>query len=202
MGKRIIVLGWFILLAAQLLGKESDYNFFIHEKDRTAFSRNGCDAHSASGDPLFVDPKSGNYQVTSGSPAFKIGFNNFPMDFGVVSTRLRNIAKQPVLPILIMEQQNESGSELLNWNRLQVKNIDTLGEQSAVGLSDKNGVLIVSIAYNSSFSRTLSVNDVILEYAGKKIYSIDDLKDLMARKGMQQIVVWRNQQLVTLNIKL
>ena len=183
-------------------GKEIDYNFFIHEKDRTAFARNDCDMHSASGNPLFVDPKSGNYQVEPGSPALKIGFKNFPMNFGVVSARLRNIAKQPVLPILIMEQQSDSGSELLNWNRVQIKNIDTLGEQSAVGLSDRNGVLIVSVAYNSPFSRTLCVNDVILEYAGKKICSVDDLKEMTARKGMQQIVVWRNQQTITLNVKL
>lgn len=37
-------------------GKEIDYNFFIHEKDRTAFARNDCDMHSASGNPLLLTP--------------------------------------------------------------------------------------------------------------------------------------------------
>lgn len=183
-------------------GKEIDYNFFIHEKDKVAFASNGCDMHSISGDPLFIAPEAGNYQVASNSPVFRIGFHNFPMDFGVLSTRLRSMAKQPILPILIMSQQNESQNELLNWNKVQIKNIDTLGEQSAVGLPDRNGVLIVSVAYNSPFSRVLSVNDVILEYAGEKIYSVDNLKKVMNRKGIQQVVIWRNQQTLSLSINL
>lgn len=183
-------------------GREIDCNFFIHEKDRTAFAHNGCDARSASGNPLFVNPQSGDYRVQSGSPALKVGFKNFPMEFGVVSTRLRKMAKQPVLPVLIMEQQQDLQHEVLAWNRLQLKNIDTLGEQSAVGLPDRNGVLVVSVAYNSPFSRVLSVNDVILEYAGERVNSVDDFKKLADRKGMLQVVVWRNQQSVTVNIKL
>jgi hypothetical protein len=45
----------------------------------------GNDVHSTIADPLFVDPANGNYQVKSGSPAFALGFKNFPMDsFGVM----------------------------------------------------------------------------------------------------------------------
>ena len=54
----------------------------------------GLDAHSKTGDPMFVNvnqtwpnytPK-GNYQVQTGSPALTVGFKNFPMDsFGVMA---------------------------------------------------------------------------------------------------------------------
>lgn len=183
-------------------GKEIDSNFFIHEKDRKAFFQNGCDAHSLSGNPLFIDAASGDYRLSVESPALKLGFKNFSMEFGVVSPRLREMSKQPVLPVLILEQQAEMEGELLTWNKLQVKNLETMGELSAVGFGEKSGALVVSVAYNSSFSRMLSANDVIVEYAGVTIRSIDDLKRLADLKGEQGITVWRNQEMIHFQIKL
>lgn len=44
----------------------------------------GFDQHSVVADPMFVDPEHGDYRVKAGSPALKLGFQNFPMDnFGV-----------------------------------------------------------------------------------------------------------------------
>lgn len=41
------------------------------------------------GDPMFVDPASGDFSVKSQSPAIKVGFKNFPMDrFGHRMTRI------------------------------------------------------------------------------------------------------------------
>ena len=39
-----------------------------------------CDpaAQSVVGDPMFIDPENGDYRVKDGSPAFKIGFKNWP----------------------------------------------------------------------------------------------------------------------------
>ena len=40
-------------------------------------------------DPMFVDPAGGDYRVKEGSPALKLGFENFPMDrFGHRMTRI------------------------------------------------------------------------------------------------------------------
>jgi hypothetical protein len=44
----------------------------------------GWDKKSIFGDPQFVDSASGDFRVKEGSPAFDVGFENFPMDqFGV-----------------------------------------------------------------------------------------------------------------------
>ena len=43
----------------------------------------GYDLHSIFSDPMFVDPENGDYRVREGSPALKLGFVNFDMDFGV-----------------------------------------------------------------------------------------------------------------------
>jgi len=45
----------------------------------------GYDVHSIFADPMFVDPKKGDYRVKPESPALKLGFKNFDMDkFGLL----------------------------------------------------------------------------------------------------------------------
>jgi hypothetical protein len=41
-------------------------------------SRRGPDVHSVAADPLFADPKHGDFSLPPDSPAFKIGFEPFP----------------------------------------------------------------------------------------------------------------------------
>lgn len=43
----------------------------------------GYDSGSEYGDPLFADAGSGDYRVRGDSPAIKLGFANFEMDFGI-----------------------------------------------------------------------------------------------------------------------
>jgi Right handed beta helix region len=86
-------------------GKQVDYNLLYapgQTEPQPAVKLqelSGRDEHSIVADAMFVDPASGNYQVKEGSPALKLGFTNFPMDqFGVVSPRLKAIARTPTLP--------------------------------------------------------------------------------------------------------
>jgi hypothetical protein len=83
-------------------------NHWDGELDRNFFTAAGAlaevqkkfhtDQNSLAGDPMFVDPPSGDYRVKDDSPALKAGFKNFPMDqFGVVSPRLRAEARTPKL---------------------------------------------------------------------------------------------------------
>ena len=82
-------------------GQEVDRNLFLSEANRTKFAGHGCDANSIVGDPMFVDPENGDYRVKPGSPAFRVGFKNFPMDrFGVQKPELKAIARAPEFPAL------------------------------------------------------------------------------------------------------
>ena len=50
-------------------GSSVDYNLFPDERTLEAARELGLDAHSRSGDPLFIDPVRGDYRVKDGSPA-------------------------------------------------------------------------------------------------------------------------------------
>ena len=59
------------------------------------------DLHSAAGDPNFNDPAQGDFGIREGSPARKVGFENFAMDgFGVTSPKLRAEARKVEIPRL------------------------------------------------------------------------------------------------------
>jgi len=94
-------------------GKELDYNFFVAtpaEKDK--YARNGCDAHSSSGNPLFVNPATGDFRVKEGSPALNSGFVNFPVNqFGVTRPSLKAIAKTPVIPAISIHTNQQKQTQ-------------------------------------------------------------------------------------------
>ncbi len=49
----------------------------------------GYDLNAKIADPMFVDPQNGDYTLSENSPAFELGFKNFPMDeFGHQMTRI------------------------------------------------------------------------------------------------------------------
>jgi len=77
-------------------GQEVDFNLLNTPNQSTPQAAtvlakaSGRDQHSLAADALFVDPSKGNYQVRPGSPAFKLGFQNFAMNqFGVRPQKLR-----------------------------------------------------------------------------------------------------------------
>lgn len=60
-----------------------------HKVNMEDWQQKGYDLNSISGNPNFIDPINGNYQVDKNSPALKLGFKNFPMDeFGHQMTRV------------------------------------------------------------------------------------------------------------------
>jgi hypothetical protein len=100
----------------------------------------GADKHSILGHPMFVDPATGDFRVRPRSPALKIGFKNFPMDFGVESARLRPIVRTPVISELLSAGSAQLG-KTYDVSGATVKSIETLDEQSALG-SDELGALV------------------------------------------------------------
>ncbi len=180
-------------------GARLDSNLFATtEADRQKFARNGCDANSLVGDPLFVDADNGDYRVQDNSPALQLGFENFSMDeFGVVSEKLRKIAKTPELPVLMTDMQSGSG-RTFQWLGATVKNVETQGEQSAAGLSSMSGVIIMEVPGDSKLATSgFETGDVVLKCDDTEVKNFRQLdriiKDAQWQTG-HTIVVMHNQK--------
>ncbi len=175
----------------------------------------GVDRKSITGDAQFVDPTRGDYRLQEDSPALAIGFENFPMEgFGVVSPRLKKIARTPILP------GSPEAAGLVNhgWGQHKVnsphkasmkthfrgatiKNMQTEGEKSATGMDSIRGVLVLQVEADSDAARMgLKQNDLILRLGTETAdAAIGNVKDFLQRlrehpKGEPMaITVWRNQ---------
>ena len=160
-------------------GKEIDRNMFISEADRDAFREQGCDGHSIFGDPMFVDPAKGDYRVKDGSPAFKIGFTNFPMDqFGVKKPELKAIARTPAFPTPYASQETAEVTQepAAQWWGAKVAALK--GEEfSAFGVSrDDGGVHLVDVPPDSrAYKVGLRANDLIQKINNQAVKSVADL---------------------------
>lgn len=180
-------------------GKELDHNLFAsNQDDKAKFAVNNCDANSIVGDPLFVDAANGDYRVNEGSPAFDIGFENFSMnEFGVVSAKLKAIAKQPDYPPLSVNKEGASG-QIREWNGAKVKNVETLGEQSANGLSAISGVLFLDVPQDSEAADLgFMTSDVIVAHQGQNIINFTQLKEILSKHQKGESIVFqimRNQE--------
>ncbi|HET7086980.1 MAG TPA: PDZ domain-containing protein [Rhizomicrobium sp.] len=144
-------------------GKELDYNLFPTPQALARARSNGTDAHSVAGSPGFRDPAEGDFRVVDGSSAIAIGFHNFSMDdFGVTSPRLRALAKRPEIPKAIFSDDRQSAQPRQALG-MTFKSVETLGEQSAAGLANVQGALILAVDPDGPAARAgLKRGDVIL----------------------------------------
>lgn len=169
-------------------GKEIDRNLFTTgEGDRTKFAAHGCDANSLVGDPMFIDPAKGDFRVKDGSPALKIGFQNFPMDrFGVQKPELRKIARTPEIPPLKnAAAETPAGRKetavQLTWQQARVKNLE--GEEfSAFGVSrESGGVHLVDVPAGSIAARAGFRNGDLIQ--GVDGHPVREIADLVKRQN-------------------
>uniref|UniRef100_UPI00261A927B hypothetical protein n=1 Tax=uncultured Sunxiuqinia sp. TaxID=1573825 RepID=UPI00261A927B len=76
-------------------------------------------------DPLFVDMESGNFKLKENSPAFKIGFKEFPLDnFGVTKSEFikeANAAYLKYSPQLTSERNNKDEGRRYKWMGATIK---------------------------------------------------------------------------------
>jgi membrane-associated protease RseP (regulator of RpoE activity) len=188
-------------------GKEIDYNLFATNlEDMEKFRINGCDTNSVVGDPLFVDAAEGDFRVQEDSPALEIGFQNFPMDqFGVTSEKLKEIAKTPEIPKFTVSSNSTTGM-VYEWLDGSVKNIETLGEQSASGLSSMSGVLILKVPENSTLADFGFVkSDVIVAVNGEEVKNFEQLQNLLEKKNDKKsfaVSLMRDQNIQKIRIEL
>lgn len=170
-------------------GDEIDHNFF---PDKESINT-ATDIHSLAGDPMFKNAAAGDYQVQPSSAALRTGFKNFPMNtFGVVSPGLKARAQKAPLPVL--EQQAAVQSSPTNWQGAGIKNIETLGERSAAGLPDNNGVYVVQVP--AGFKYNVQAGDVIIKVGGKPVKNVQELLKVFNDNGSKpvKITVFRNQK--------
>ena len=202
--RRNIVLAGYLPINVPVWGKEIDYNVFPDSASLNAAQRRGTDKHSVYGDLFFVDTKKGDFRLKEGSIAFSVGFKNFAMDsFGVVSPRLKALAKKVPLPSIITLRE-AGDNESIDFMGANVKKLSTLGERSATGMDSEKGVLVVEVKAGTEASTFLQTNDVILSFNNKPI---DNLRDLLeARMSVigtnTEVVIFRNQKEVKKRVEL
>ncbi|QEC52771.1 parallel beta helix pectate lyase-like protein [Anseongella ginsenosidimutans] len=191
----------------QAWGDTVDRNFFVDSADLAYALSKGLDSNSMAGNPLFRAPGKGDFRVASRSKALLTGFRNFPMDrFGVTSASLRSRALTPEIPDLnFMKTQTAGASQ--RWMGALVKNIESLAEQSAAGLNEAKGVLVLEIAAESAAAESaagesaagssgLREGDVILACEGTPTPELSALvKSALSNrwKGQLTLLVFRNQ---------
>ncbi len=186
-------------------GKEVDANLFPDKEALAQAQQKGVDKNSSYGDPLFVDPKNGDFTVKEGSPALALGFQNFSMDqFGVQNPNLKAIAKTPEIPVLWAALEKDGDTKQVNWLGATIKNIETMAERSASGLSKTAGVLIVGIDEKSIIAKSaLQEGDVIISCEGDVV---DDIPQLLKShqannwRGHLSLEIFRNQK--SMNVEM
>lgn len=177
-------------------GKEIDSNFFLSKQALSKAQKLNLDKNSLSGNALFVNIKAGNYQIKAGSSAFKIGFKNFDMDFGVILPSLKKIAAKPIIKPLYTYLDKGKGAHT-EWLGATFKNIETLGERSAAGLHDNNGAMLEGLPLHSLAEKNnLKKGDVIIKIGNSPVNSISDLMQVYQSikwMGVADCIIIRNQ---------
>ncbi|MDC0935087.1 PDZ domain-containing protein [Pirellulales bacterium] len=191
-------------------GVNVDYNL-VHQpgaspRPAEGLLKFGGDQHTLVADAMFVDPLAGDYRVEKGSPAIQQGFVNFEMDrFGVQKPTLKALAKTPPLPGSLKAAQIASGGwgrdyrtpKTAHWLGAKLKGIENDGEMSAVGLGDKNGVLVIAVAERGESQKAgLKENDVIRRVNGQVVQGLTHFATVwqeQAESGKARLHVWRDQ---------
>ncbi len=191
-------------------GKEVDRNLFTtNDADRRKFAAHGCDENSIVGNPMFIDPKNGDFRIQENSPAIKLGFKNFPMNnFGVQRAELKAIARTPkITPPKFQSDlptSKQPHKKVVPKHWLGAKVQDIKGEQySAFGIDkESGGVHMADVPDGSEAANAgFKTGDVILELDGKAVSSIHDLQRLFTNvRGKTRIIVSRNQKRLVIRL--
>lgn len=179
-------------------GLEIDYNIFADSTAYRSARSRGTDAHSVVIPVRFVNPQKGDFRLEDAATAARIGFHNYDMtDFGVVSPRLRALARVPQFPQLISATSTKT-SDAITWQGVKVKNLTTLGERSATGMDSERGVYVISLeTLGCPLRDYLRPNDVILELDGYPVNGCEDLQRATKQMDLQKqhtITVFRMQR--------
>ena len=181
--------------------------FFVADEStvKAVSDKLGWDEKSIFGDPQFIDSASGDFRVKEGSPAFDVGFKNFPMDqFGVKKPALKKIARTPQLPTPVLAKakakrapKKARAAKQSVWLGASLQALS--GEAfSAYGVGkEEGGVVLTQVAKNSQAAQQgLKEGDVVQQVNGKAVRTSAALLKVCARAGSQplKLKIVRDQQ--------
>lgn len=189
-------------------GKRVDSNLLFNAELTQKF---GWDENSIVADPMFIDPENGDFRVKEGSPAFDIGFENFPMDqFGVKKPALKAIARTPIIPPLGIEgelgawnQKRKEATTPTAWMGATISGLTGM-QFSAYGVSEEDGgIALKSVPKDSKAAKAgLKENDLILSINGQKVATeAQFLKIVKGQSAPLKLKLVREQQEISLTIE-
>jgi len=202
--ERNIVSTWYRPIRLAGWGDRVDYNLLPDAAARDQSHELGLDTHGLSGDPMFIDPKAGDFRVKAESPALELKFENFPMDqFGVKKPSLRAIARQPEIPKL----EYKTGSRVARPRIVlgaSVKSLRGLEERSATGLDADRGLLLLEVPDGCvAHAVDLRPNDVILRVSGQNTDRPSQFQPAylqIAASTQSEFTIFRDQKEQTLQV--
>ncbi len=166
----------------------------------------GDDAGSLYGNAEFVAPEAGNFQVKEGSPAFKVGFKNFPMaGFGVTSPGLKALAATP--PIHLPEKAASNAYRKVPARKLlgaMVKPLNTEAELTATGMHEKIGAYLIEVPAGSALGQYgFKTDDVVLQIDQQFTPGLQEFMKAMngLKPGPHKAKVWRDQNAATITFE-
>ncbi len=156
----------------------------------------GWDEHSIVADPLFVNPQNGDFSVKEGSPAFEIGFKNFPMDqFGVKKASLKAIARTPKIPVLgdlsrikSKIKKKKTTPQTAQWMGASVRGLS--GEEfSAYGVAKEDGgIALIKLPQSAPLASSgLKEGDLILSVNDKKVSTSSQFLNLIKQSDSDEL---------------
>ncbi len=178
-------------------GAYIDYNFFTAPEDEARkYLVHDCDSNSLAGNPLFVNPAEGDFRVKPNSPALAVGFRNFSMDdFGVVSPRLKAIARKPSMNIRPLMAEEAETSQIIDGAKWTLVTGNAL---SAYGIDlNSRGFSVFFEGNHPLASRGLRRGDLLLKLNGRQLTDLNSLQEEL-RRGISSAELVRNQQRITL----
>ncbi len=180
--KEILVNDW---------GDKIDWNLFPTESALAEAQTLGNDHNSLFGDANFLDPENGDFRVSDESPAKEIGFENFPMEFGVRSAWLKAEARTPPAPELFLSSDTTGVDETFDVLGATVRRVATEGDKSAYGLPSISGVIIESIQAGSIAEKGgLRARDVIIGAFDEWNSDPEKIHDVAALRSSNQARRW------------
>ncbi len=188
-------------------GNNIDLNAFPDENALADAQKNKTDLHSIVLSPEFENPVLGDFRIKANSKIFEIGFKNFQMDnFGVTSPKLKQLARQPKIPDLKLNELLANKSAIVPFMGGEIRAIEGLGDRSAYGLPDEMGVILITLGTDNLLKKSgLEKGDVIRNADSKTLKDLKQLLDIVQSSNWKPsipIEIIRNQKILKLDLIL